>query len=85
MPVTKSAKKALKVSTKKRAINAKVKKDMKVAMNIFNKKVVKGEKISGEDLSVVYSKIDKAQKKNILHKKTAARKKSGIAKAFATT
>jgi small subunit ribosomal protein S20 len=33
-------------------------------------------------LSLAYSKIDKAKKKNILHQNNAARKKSRLTKAF---
>ena len=33
-------------------------------------------------LSLVFSKIDKATKKNVLHKNTAARKKRALANAF---
>jgi len=34
------------------------------------------------DLSVVYGRIDKALKKGIIHKNTAARRKSSIAKLY---
>nr|YP_009396606.1 ribosomal protein S20 [Vertebrata australis]ARW65792.1 ribosomal protein S20 [Vertebrata australis] len=37
-------------------------------------------KLCQDNLSTVYKKIDKAVKKNILHKNTAARKKSRLAK-----
>ena len=35
-----------------------------------------------QNLSLTFSKIDKATKKNIFHKNTAARKKSALKKAF---
>jgi small subunit ribosomal protein S20 len=35
-----------------------------------------------QNLSMTFSKIDKATKKNILHSNTAARKKSALTKAF---
>ena len=35
-----------------------------------------------QNLSLTFSKIDKATKKNIFHKNTAARKKSALTKAF---
>ena len=82
MPVTKSARKAMRQSLKKRAVNQKVKNDMKIAMKIFSKKIAKGEKMTEQDLSVVYSHIDKANKKNIFHKNTAARRKSLVARMF---
>jgi small subunit ribosomal protein S20 len=34
------------------------------------------------DLSMAYSKIDKAAKKNVIHKNTAARKKSNLRKTL---
>ena len=55
---------------------------MKVAMNVFLKKIAKGEKLTDKDLSSVYGKIDKMYKKNLIHKKNAARKKSKMARAF---
>jgi small subunit ribosomal protein S20 len=38
--------------------------------------------IANQNLSLVFSKIDKATKKKVLHKNTAARKKSMLANAF---
>jgi small subunit ribosomal protein S20 len=35
-----------------------------------------------QNLSLTFSKIDKATKKNIIHQNTAARKKSALTKAF---
>ncbi len=84
MPVTKSAKKAMKQANKRRVINRQVKNDMKIAIKVFMKKITKGDKLTDKDLSEVYKKIDKAQKKNILHKNTAARRKSLMAKRFNT-
>ena len=85
MPVTKSAKKALSQSLKRREVNQKYKTDMKVATKVFLKKIEKGEKLKETDLSTVYAKIDKAQKKNLLHKKTAARRKALVARRFNAT
>ena len=82
MPITSSAKKAMTQSLKKRAVNQKFKTDMKVAIKIFMKKIEKGEKLTAKDVSDVYAKIDKAQKKNILHKNTAARRKALVAKRY---
>ena len=41
-----------------------------------------GKSGKAEDLSKGYSTIDKARKKGVLHKKTAARKKSRLAKSI---
>ena len=82
MPITSSAKKAMRQSNKKRIVNKKFKDDMKIAINVFEKKVSKKQDIVINDLSVVYGRIDKALKKGIIHKNTAARRKSSIAKLY---
>ena len=69
-------------SNKKRLVNKKFKDDLKISLNIFNKKVAKKEALSQEDVNTVYARIDKALKKGILHKNTAARRKALIAKTF---
>ncbi len=69
-------------SNKKRVVNKKFKDDMKIAINVFEKKVSKKQDIVINDLSVVYGRIDKALKKGIIHKNTAARRKSSIAKLY---
>ncbi|AKH32681.1 30S ribosomal protein S20 [candidate division SR1 bacterium Aalborg_AAW-1] len=82
MPITSSAKKAMRQSNKKRLVNKKFKDDLKISLNIFNKKVAKKEALSQEDVNTVYARIDKALKKGILHKNTAARRKALVAKTF---
>ena len=82
MPITSSAKKAMRQSNKKRVVNKKFKDDMKIAINVFEKKVSKKQDIVINDVSVVYGRIDKALKKGIIHKNTAARRKSSIAKLY---
>jgi small subunit ribosomal protein S20 len=84
MPITSSAKKAMRQSNKKRVVNKKFKDDMKIAINVFEKKVSKKQDVVINDLSVVYGRIDKALKKGIIHKNTAARRKSSIAKLYNT-
>jgi len=61
---------------KNTSINKKVMKNIKGLI----KKVVQSNIL--EDLRVAISKIDKAAKKGILHKNTAARKKSRLMKKF---
>lgn len=68
MPITQSAKKALRVSEKKRAHNI-------VLENKF-KKILKGAK--KENLSEVCSVIDKTAKNHIISKGKAARLKSRL-------
>ena len=83
MPNTKSAKKALKVSEKKRSRNrhflALLKESVK-AFEAVTKEEKKDAKKLNEALSLFYSRIDTLEKKNLLHKNNAARKKSAFAK-----
>lgn len=79
MPITKSAKKALRNSDRKRVFNIRRKKEIEhvvreVKMLIKAKKADEAEKL----LPKVYKAIDKAAKENTIKKNTAARKKSRI-------
>ena len=74
MPITKSAKKSLKVSLKKRAANR--------AQEIELDKAVK--KVSASNINEVISKIDKAAKTHLISKNKAARLKSRLTKKFGT-
>lgn len=83
MPNTKSAKKALKVSEKKNSRNRHFQALLKESVKAFealvaapNKDVTK----INEALGKVYSRIDTLEKKNVIHKNNAARKKSSYAK-----
>lgn len=69
-------------SSKKRLVNKKFKDDLKISLNVFNKKIAKKETLTLEELNTIYARIDKALKKGILHKNTAARRKSLVAKMF---
>ena len=83
MPNTKSAKKALKVSDKKRSRNSRysaITKESVKALEALLASEKKDAKKIEEALSLVYSRIDTLEKKNILHKNTAARRKSSFAK-----
>ena len=85
MPITSSAKKALKVSEKKRSRNrhfsALLKESTKAFVALLGEEEKDMKKIN-EALSLVYSRIDTLEKKNVLHKNNAARKKSAYAKAL---
>lgn len=85
MPITSSAKKALKVSEKKRSRNrhflALLKESTKAFWLLLSDESKDMKKIN-EALSLVYSRIDTLEKKNVLHKNNAARKKSAYAKAL---
>jgi len=74
MPVTKSAKGALKKDQRRQAENLKTKNAYKKAIGYFKKN------ISSQALSEAYTKIDRAAKKNVIHKNKASRLKSQLAK-----
>lgn len=81
MPITQSAKKALRGSLKKRAVNDRRKKSVKeIIKNI--EKLVKEKKApeAKKLLSKAYSAIDKAAKKGVFKKNTASRKKSRLSR-----
>lgn len=81
MPITKSAKKALRKSEKKRIknlkIKEKIKKLLKEAKNLISQTKTKEAKAI---LPQIYKTLDKAAKVGVIKKNTAARKKSRITK-----
>ena len=81
MPITKSAKKALRQSQKRRIINIKKKSKIKnlqkqVRSLALQKKTEEAKKL----LPQLYKALDKAAKTELTKKNTAARKKSKISK-----
>jgi len=84
MPVTKSAQKALRQNLKRKARNiiykTKIKKLLKEANSLISLKKIEEVK---NLLPKVYQILDKATKRGVIKKNTAARKKSRIAKALA--
>lgn len=72
MPVTKSAKRALRKSLRKKARNLKTREGYK--------KVVKNVRKTGKGLSSAFSALDRAAKRGVIHKRKAARLKSRLAK-----
>ena len=83
MPITSSAIKSLKKSKKNAERNASFKKKMKDAVKALQKYVgsadAKAKKVQ-EMASETVSIVDRAAKKNLIHKNKAARKKSQISK-----
>ena len=83
MPITKSAKKALRQNKKRQSLNnmyrKKVKGLIKEARNLISeKKTEEAKKLLPE----IYKILDKSAKSNVIKKNTASRKKSRIAKAI---
>lgn len=81
MPITRSAKKALRVSDKKNASNTRTKKVLKEGVKSIEKLVVaKKWKDAKSSLSSAYSAIDKAAKNGVIKKNTANRKKARLSR-----
>ena len=81
MPITSSAKKALRSSKRKHVFNQRRKDTMLSIIKKVKKFVAdKNTKEAMKLLSEAYSVIDKAAKTNLIKKNTAARKKSRLSK-----
>lgn len=84
MPITSSAKKALRSSKRKKVFNLKRKNEMQGVIKEY-KKLIAGKK--GEEAKKLLPKlqqaIDKASKKGVIKKNTASRKKSRLMKKLA--
>ena len=81
MPITKSAKKALRQDSKRRKRNEEVKQSVKRILKqargfVLQKKIGEAEGL----LPQLFKVLDKAAKVGVIKKNTAARKKSRIAK-----
>lgn len=84
MPNTSSAKKAMRQSRRRNAINVRTKFKFKSAVKETKSAIASGDKQkSAEGLKKAMSALDKAVKKNVIHKNTASRRKSRLAKAMA--
>jgi small subunit ribosomal protein S20 len=80
MPVTKSAKKALRQSIRRRERNLKVKKTMKSAVREIRRLVkAKRAEEAAKLLPRAYKAVDKAAKRGVIKKNTASRLKSRLA------
>ena len=80
MPITKSAKKAIRGSLRKKAANDRNKRSMKEAMKTVEKTAKTDKSEASKSLASAYAAIDKAAKKGIIKKNTAARKKSRLSR-----
>ena len=74
MPIIKSAIKRVKQANAARERNIATKRAIRTAMKAFTAKP------TSQGLSAVHSELDKALKKNLLHKNTVARRKAAVAK-----
>ncbi len=79
MPVTKTAKRALRASLRKLEVNKLIRANLEVALRLA-KRSKKGMKIQK-----AISLADKAAKKKVIHKNKAARIKSTLSKLLSTS
>lgn len=82
MPNLQNAKKALRVSARKRVMNDKRRKAVKETVKAARVAGSADKKAAAENLSKAYQAIDKAAKRGVIKKNTAARRKSRLAKAL---
>jgi len=81
MPITKSAKKAHRASERKKVFNDRRKRAMKEGIKKIRTLVLEHKKSEASALlSKAYKAIDKAAKRGVIKKNTAARKKSRLTK-----
>ena len=78
MPITQSAKKAVRGSLRKKAFNDRRKKVMKEIIKKIEKSAKTDKKEAEKMLSSAYQAIDKAAKKGVIKKNNAARKKARL-------
>jgi small subunit ribosomal protein S20 len=84
MPITSSAKKALRASKKKKVFNLKRKSEMQSVIKEYKKLVLaKKTKEANELIPKLQKAIDKAEKRGLIKKNTASRKKSRLMKKIA--
>ena len=82
MPITKSAKKALRSGARKKLVNDRRKAVLKETVKSVKKFVsAKDGKQAESVLAKAYQAIDKAAKRGVIKKNAAARKKSRLVKA----
>ena len=80
MPITQSAKKALRGSLKKKAVNDRRTKTMKDTIKKVEKLAKTKDASTKVELSKAFQAIDKAAKTGVIKKNTASRKKSRLAR-----
>lgn len=84
MAITRNAKKAQRVSTRRRVVNDKLRRTMKETVKTVRSSALKKDtKMSAQELSLAFKALDKAAKKGVIKKGTADRKKSRLAKTVA--
>ena len=80
MPITQSAKKAIRVSARKKSVNDRKMRAMKEIIKKIEKIVKTDKKEALKMLSSAFAIIDKAAKGGVIKKNNAARKKSRLSR-----
>ena len=80
MPITQSAKKAIRGSLRKKGFNDRSKRKMKEIIKKIEKLSKTDKKEAGKILSSAFQTIDKAAKRGIIKKNNASRKKSRLSR-----
>lgn len=80
MPISDSAKKSLRVSRRKKLVNDRYRKSQKEATKAVEKLAKTDKKEAKKLLAKAYQAIDKAVKRGVMKKNTAARRKSNLSK-----
>ncbi len=80
MPITKSAKKAIRGSLRKKAFNDARKRAMKDVIKKLEKAVKADKESAVKMLPTAFKAIDKAAKRGVIKKNNAARKKSRLSR-----
>lgn len=84
MAITRNAKKANRVSTRKRVVNDRRRRTMRETVKTVKISIAKKDvKATKTELSLAFKALDKAAKRGVIKKGTADRKKSRLAKALA--
>ena len=84
MANTSSAKKAARAALRRRVFNERRKRAMRSGVKDFKKLAAAASKDAMAKLPSVFQAIDKAAKRGVIHKGTAARMKSKLSKLVAT-
>ena len=83
MPITSSAKKALRVSKRKRVFNQRRKNSIDKTLKEFRRLIIANNKIEAEKLiPAIYKTLDKSAKTGYIKKNTASRLKSRVSTAL---
>ncbi|MGC9046718.1 MAG: 30S ribosomal protein S20 [Minisyncoccia bacterium] len=81
MPITKSAKKALRQNIRRRKINLQRKAKMKAVIKTYKKSIIsKNKEEAIQNLNQAYKVLDKLAKVKFIHQNKASRLKSKLAK-----